>query len=116
MQEKNWLIPLMLALLWFAFYFNLTRSVILSLIISTVLILAMGSLFSASLLVDTRYGTNKIVNPIFYVIFSCMLGGILGEVIYKSTGSKNNWDIIVTLFGLIFGTVIAGFLVFLDSQ
>lgn len=109
LQGRIWLIPSLLALLWLALYFNMSRSIVLALIISLFLSILMGPL------IVPDYG-RQAYNPLLIAIIFGMLGGLVGGLIYKTMDlqdkTKPPWDIMVMIFGFVVAFVCRSVLIF----
>lgn len=101
LQGKVWLIPLLLALLWFALFFNMPRSIVLSLILGLVLSIFMGPLKIEE---PDNY---SYINPLFTASLVGIVFGYLCSLNFNLGGFRKNfetkWDIIVTILGFVIG-------------
>ncbi|HRQ37834.1 MAG TPA: hypothetical protein PLD25_07960 [Chloroflexota bacterium] len=104
LQGKVWLIPLLLALLWFALYFNMPRSIVLALTLGLVL-----SIFMGPVKVEEPFYGDIIsyINPLFTAsLVGIVFGYVCGLIVWLGGSQKNSetiWDIIVTIIGFVIG-------------
>lgn len=113
LQGKVWLIPLLLALLWFALFFNMPRSIVLALILGLVL-----SIFMGPLMIEEPF--HSYINPLFTASLVGIVFGYMCSLNFNLGGFRKNfetkWDIIVTIIGFVIGLSFGMFMKLLPSM